>query len=204
MSYNNYPVPTRAAVPATVQANEAELYDLHLRMSLQGLNLKEAIVSCSFSPSTYYRWRQDYPSWVAAVQRQAKEDAIEIRREMEEQLARKRAAVEAEVQAIILENSQAIVQNILDIANDPQQPAKIQLAATRALREWLAEGFAHHMETEPPRQEVKIPSMTYNPHTQKITRDAITLPPGATVRIDTPEEPIEHCPTDDHAGQSET
>ena len=89
-------------VPPAIRQHEAELYGLLLTMGLEGKSLVEAIQDVSFSATSYCRWRQEYPEWFFPIEGCAREDATSIRREMEAQLAVRKLAVQAEVQAMMV------------------------------------------------------------------------------------------------------
>jgi hypothetical protein len=166
---------------------ESALYAVFVRVAT-GDTIQDAIEGVgAFGRTTFYKWRKCYPQWVESVERRARADVAEQRREMELAIAALSAEVEIAVRRRVLLQAESVIGRQIDIATDESMAPKDATAAARALRTFMVEGFSYARKEEPPAEETIYTGLPFNPHTQSLVNAKIELPPGSHVNIETPD-----------------
>jgi hypothetical protein len=174
---------------------EDAIFAVYTRIAL-GDTVKGAVENVgAFKRSTLYKWRADFPEWMGEIEASAREAITSIRREHEISLTGLALEAELSVRRKMMLKAQDVVDRLLDVATDEDSANKDVIAAARAIRVFLTEGFVYPRTEGRPEELDEEQELAFNPHLETLEHAVIELPPGSTVSISTPDLPLEVMPS---------
>jgi hypothetical protein len=197
-------VVSQETIPDKVLARQNQLYEAFLIHALKGTARTRALQDKKIPRQTFDRWRKQYPDWIETIHQQALADAIEIRRQSNQDLNTARLTAQEEIENLVLPQSPAIAQELIDIALRGARETS-RISAIRELGTMLRDGWAYRKQEEQPRQAEPGSRLAYNPNTQDVQDMGLRLPPGSEVTITarTPDPVLDlpSLPRDRDAGE---